>query len=228
MGFINLNEQNPGHRRRPRVSEGPGSHAREAGASSGAGRHGCRGGPLGPVPRSCSPGGAVAVAGQVPGPDRRVGPQGEGGRPLRAVRLPALGLLAAQQLLGVAEGDLDRVPQEMAEPDRSSGAREVERIARRGSIRRLASARGTNPANNSTPERAGPTGIEGNHWHGRSGPSGGGGPVPEDAELPVLRGNRTAGLRLDAGGRPAGMPDWSSGSDRTGRHRKGEVSRPHR
>src|SRR6266487_580972 len=71
-------------------------------------RIGERGSPLGRVPGSRSPGRTGTVAGQVPEPDRRVGPEREGGRPLRALRLPALGSLAAQQLLGVAEGDLDR------------------------------------------------------------------------------------------------------------------------
>ncbi len=53
---------------------------------------------VGRVPRSRLPGRLRAVAGDVLEPDGRVGPEREGGRPLRSLVLPRLGVLAAQEL----------------------------------------------------------------------------------------------------------------------------------
>src|SRR6202022_1374913 len=44
----------------------------------------------------------------VPAPHHTVDPQGEAGRPLRSLALPALRLLATEELLDIAEGVLDR------------------------------------------------------------------------------------------------------------------------
>ena len=45
-----------------------------------------------------------------PYPDQRIENEGEGGRAFRPIDFPRLGILAAEELLGVSERVLDRPP----------------------------------------------------------------------------------------------------------------------